>query len=816
MADDLHDDLIGSSGTPDDDLFSNGGPGLAGPAEQAGPGPVILPAGYINHNGSLKIGDFSPRRISAFQWVLALLVITACGMVGYVVLFMVPPTQTHLRPSSGAAVSDNNLAVERTHWELKPQLDKKPTKDTSLSSLPLSRSLAEDYYHSMDFERASKIYQALLEQHVPMVGNEAARDFLTYRVALCAKAQAQMDKASSLLMATARSRYPVIRAISRYQLGLTAYLQKRYLDAANEFYQALALSDAISGLGSWPDTFRRNCHYMIAKVMTMEVITAREALAAVPAAMQMVPVLPDPWGQIDDDNWQLAIRSGAAIFNEAVIGPIVEPSTNIVGGWFVVANGAPLEQVLKRFTAKTGLDVAWTWQSASGTLMVDPSVRKRPVYVYIDSAGPQQALATIVASTGLYVQKQAQGAISIMDPYNYHSLGEHIAWLRQQAITAWNQFRANWDEPELKGRSHIAVGLLYEHDGRPLEAIAEYGLLLRIPGQIELAPYTLWRSSLLRAQHGDLFGARADLAQLTEQYPQSAQASIALCVLAEITMRSGRYEDASRIAIKAYHSEHSQQRQRWAAFIAGRCLSITGQYQQAIRWLSRYMELGPDVQDPNRSEVLTYLARCYRAIGQLDLAAASLEGALLASRDIGAYMDALDGLVQVYMDSSEFVKAMAVLSDEHPVGLSGKDRSRIAFMKARVLGAMGLVEQATADLEELYRQAADPNQRQAICRELGRFYITLGQWDKASRSLSEALMIGNPGLGLQQVKVDLAFVMLNLGRVDQAIGLCRQVLDSDMPSDLHKKARDILYASYIKKGQHDQAVNALITAGRPQ
>lgn len=813
MADDLHDDLMGSSGIPDDDLFSNGGPGLAGPVEQAGPGPVIMSAGYISHNGSLKIGDFSPKRISAFQWVIAFLVITACGLVGYVVLFMVRPTQTHVGPSRGAAVSDNNL-VEPTHWKPNQQLDK--GRYTSSSPLPLSRSLAEEHYHSMDFERASRIYQALLEQHVPTAANEAARDFLMYRLALCAKAQAQTDKAYSLLTATAKSRYPVIRAISRYQLGLAADLQKRYLDAANEFYQALALSDAISGLGSWPDTFRRNCHYMIAKVMTMEAITSREDLAGVPAAMHMVSVLPDPWGQIDDDNWQVAIRSGAAIFNEAVIGPIVEPSTNSVGGWLVVANGAPLEQVLKRFTAKTGLDVAWTWQSATGTLMVDPSVRKRPVYVYIDGAGPQQALATVVASAGLYVQKQAQGAVCIMDPYNYHSLGEHIAWLRQQAITAWNQFRANWDQPELKGRSHIAVGLLYEHDGRPLEAIAEYGLLLRIPGQIELAPYALWRSSLLRAQHGDLLGAMGDLAQLTEQYPQSIQASMALCSLAELTMRSGRYDDASRIAIKVYHSEHSQQRQRWAAFIAGRCLYITGQYQQAIRWLSRYMELGPDVQDPNRSEVLTYLGRSYRAIGQLDMAAASLEGALLATRDPAAYMDVLEGLVQVYMDNSEFVRAMAVLSGEHPVGLSGKDRSRVAFMKARVLGAMGLVEQATEGLEELYRQAADPNQRQAICRELGRFYVILGQWDKASRSLSEALMIGNPGPAAHQIRVELAYVMLNLGRLDQAIGLCRQALDLDMPADLHKKARDILYASYVKKGQYDQAANALIIAGRQQ
>ena len=746
------------------------------------------------------------RRLARLQLVLTFGIVFVLCLFIYLVFLAVPSAGPNTGHGQAEDQSTNGLVDARPNLPTSQE----PQQAAPAPIGPVSRMTAEQYFSNGQFDLAVAVYKSLISQVAGSTENEAARDFFVFRQAQCEIALGRPELAEIGLRTAGNSRYPVIRAMARYHLGLGADHNRRYLDAGREFYQALALADTVAAMGPWVEEFRRCCHYMIARAITMEALSLREDPAGLPPALAAVPKMADPWARLDDDQWQTVIRSCASLFNDATIGPIIEPAQSGPDqGWRVICNGAGLEEVLKRLSARTGLDIGWTWQGTTGTTVVDQAARKRPVYVFVDGASPQQAVAMVAGSVGLFVQKAANGSMAIIDPYNYRSLGEHISWLRQQAISIWHQFRSDWDQTDLIARSYLATGLLYEHDGQPAEAIAQYALLSSRSLDLELVPHALWRSGRLRSELGDYAGAREDLSRLTEQYPQCPMASAALMALAEAMISVGRYDEAARVAVRSYHSSTAPSEQKQAALMVGRSLYLAGQYPQAIRWLDRYLELA-ERGSPQSKQALLWLGRSYLAMGQLAAAARSLEQALDGARDVSEYMDNLGGLVEVYLGLGDYLKALALLEGQHPVYLRQKDRTDMAVLKARVLASMGLKDRSAALLEEYYRLSSDPNQRLSICIDLGRCYQALGQWERARAVLTEALMNARPGPLVGQVMLDLAYVSHRLGRYEQVVSLCQQVLGADAPSQLKAKASDLLYDAYIRQGQYDLAARALV------
>ena len=93
--------------------------------------------------------------------------------------------------------------------------------------------------------------------------------------------------------------------------------------------------------------------------------------------------------------------------------------------------------------------------------------------------------------------------------------------------------------------------------------------------QSDLAPQALLRSSRLHTGLRDYAGARQDLSQLVQQYPEAASSAQALLALAEATMKAGLPDEAVRLYAKAFHTEGTPESRCTAALRAGQCL-----YQQ--------------------------------------------------------------------------------------------------------------------------------------------------------------------------------------------------------------------------------------------
>jgi tetratricopeptide (TPR) repeat protein len=379
------------------------------------------------------------------------------------------------------------------------------------NSEPASRQVAESYFSKMDFEKAMAVYERLYQRLASNPDNDAARDFLVWRMALCAKGQGRSEQALTLLRQPAHSRFPVVRALARYHLGLAAIQQQQYLEAMGEVYQALALADALQGQRSWNETFKRSCRFLIAKAITLEALSLRETQEDWPASLWTPPSVLDLWGSLDDEPWRQALQSGVQTLGEASLGPRIEAVTETpeTGGlWKVVSNGAPLEEVVLRFAAQAKLNLTWSVTSVSGTSTVDPATRRRPSFVYVTGATAQDALTQVAGAARLSVRVEPSGKMALVDPLNYRSLGEHIAGLRQQAMSLWIQLRLISQDQGAVPTTHFALGLLYEQNDQAPNAIAEYGLLVSRFPQSDLAPQALLRSSRLRTGLRDYAGAR--------------------------------------------------------------------------------------------------------------------------------------------------------------------------------------------------------------------------------------------------------------------------------------------------------------------
>jgi len=138
---------------------------------------------------------------------------------------------------------------------------------------------------------------------------------------------------------------------------------------------------------------------------------------------------------------------------------------------------------------------------------------------------------------------------------------------------------------------------LLAQEGQLTNAIAEYKLVANHFSQTALAPYALLNSSKLKANLHDYSGAREDLAQLVEQYPDTEFYGQACLNLADATKKAGLVNEAERLYRKVYNLGLSLESQTTSALGAGSCSYEAQDYEAAAKWLTRYLNLAKDRTD---------------------------------------------------------------------------------------------------------------------------------------------------------------------------------------------------------------------------
>ena len=357
--------------------------------------------------------------------------------------------------------------------------------------------------------------------------------------------------------------------------------------------------------------------------------------------------------------------------------------------------------------------------------------------------------------------------------------------------------------------AHFAIALLYAQKDRPAESTAEYKLLANQFPQSPLSPFALLQSSKLKITIHDYFGARQDLKQLIEQYPDAEIAGRAYLSLADVSMKAEIYDEAIRIYRKVYHIEASLESKTDAALGAAECFYEKKNYQSAAKWLIRYINLAK--ANPTKQLYTAYLllGKTNLALQKPEIACNILQFALAGQLNEEKYVETIGALIKGYMQQQNPIKALNVLENVNQEKLSQKNSIEILLLKSEILRSMGLVEKAVAAIGNRAEYISEPRLKTKIRLELTKCHIAKNQLSLALENLNEIRTFVKAGPMANEIAAELADVSFKLGRDAQTISVCSQLLDANPSEKIKQKALDLLAAVYNRQKKYDRAALAL-------
>jgi tetratricopeptide (TPR) repeat protein len=329
-----------------------------------------------------------------------------------------------------------------------------------------------------------------------------------------------------------------------------------------------------------------------------------------------------------------------------------------------------------------------------------------------------------------------------------------------------------------------------------------------------LAPFALLNSSKLKANLRDYAGAREDLVQLVEQYPDTELYGQACSNLADTTMKAGLFHEAGRLSRKIYYLGLSLESRAASALGAGRCAYEEKDYEAAAKWLTQYIKLA--VNGPSKDDLYSayfLIGKTNLALGKLQQASDAFQSAL--SGPAGQLtrekrMEAIAALVKAKIQLEDLVGALVVLENTRSWQLSSEESIEILLLKSKVLRSMGLVDKAIVALGDRAEYLPDSQLKARISFELAQCYIAKGDLEFARGKLTEILVMVEPGFLAYEIALRLAEVCLKLDQNSQAISICLQLLDSGPSAPIVQKALEILAAAYNRQKDYDRAALALL------
>jgi len=720
---------------------------------------------------------------------------------------------------------------QQTPTTIKPPAPEQVQKPESVSMLtqPVSLKVAQDFYLQRDYDKAYAAYDRLHQSLPDGVEDELLKDFLQLKMALCIRGAqdaknlvsepvkpGDSDKADQLFRTLLRTRSPVVRMLANYYLGFSELQKKQYLKARSRAYQTIALINAVDFEKTWASLLQPDCHFLVAESMTRHILSLCDADRDLPVRLWSPAVEVDPFTGLNEAQLRLLLDSGSEQLSKGLLGPQIQKidQQETSSRWSVVCHGASIDELLARFAANAGLNITWDFSRRTGLEVEKDAIRKRPASLYLPEATTQRFITVAAGHVGLLARLDQEGSINIFNPADYPSLSEHISLLTEEAVSLWRRFLSLFHGDQRVPNAHFALALLQAQRGQVTDAAAEYKLVANRYAQSSLASFALLHSSKLKTNLRDYYGARQDLKQLVEQYPESELSDRACLYLADATMKAGLWNEAGRLYSKVYHIGQSLQSQTASAFGAGKCFYEQKDYEAAVKWLNRYLEIDRDRTSGNFYTTCFLLGKSNMALGENQQACDAFEAALggpSGQPTRQEYIEAVSALVEAKMQQANFVEALAILENTRSRQFSPEEGSiKILLLKSRVLRAMGLVDEAIAALGDRAQYTLDPQIKAEISFELAKCYIVQGDLELAHRDLAEIIMLVEPGPLAHEIALELADVCLKLGRSSQAISICSQLLDLGPPTKIKQKALNILAAAYSRQKNYDKAAQALL------
>jgi len=683
------------------------------------------------------------------------------------------------------------------------------------STKALSLKVARDFYLQKDYEKAYTAYEQL-RQGLPDGTKEGLLgDFLQLKMALCIKKAGVSDQANSLFRTLLRSPSPVVRVLANYHLAFIELQREQYLKVRTRAYQTIVLMDAVDFDEPWASSLLPDCHFLVAESMTRHILSLCDADKDLPGRLWSTAEEDDPFISLNEEQLRSLLNSGSEQLTKGLLGPQIEniEHKGALSRWSVFCHGAAIDELLARFAVNAGLNITWDFCKAPDTETTKDAIRQRAVSLYLPTATTQQFITAAAGHVGLLARMEQIGNVNIFNPADYSSLSEHISLLTQETISLWKRYLSIFHSNKRVPNAHFALGLLQARIDRVSDAIAEFRLVANRYELSSVAPFALLRSSKLKTNLRDYSGAREDLKQLVEQYPDSELSGQACLYLADATMKAGLLNEAQRLYSKVYHLGLSLESQADSAFGAVGCFYEKKDYESAVKWLTRYINLAIVHQDRNLYSAYFLLGKSYLALTKPQQACEAFQYALSepAGQLTGEeYIEAVSALVEAQIRQEQFIEALALLENVPSRRFSSKDSIGILLLKSKVLRTMGLVEEAMAVIGDKAEYVRDPQVKGRISFELAKCSIAEGNLGLARGELAEILVLVEPGPLSHEIALELADVCLKLGQTSQTISVCSQLLDLGPSALIKQKALNILAEAYNRQKNYDRATLALL------
>lgn len=765
--------------------------------------------------GQIPNASTAYKRFSSLQKGLAAAVILITVMLVYALLKSPPAPIAGLPPETIEQMTPHPRQTP-THGpqtakaanQIPKQMQKHaPIPDTTQ---PLSLKVAQTFYRNRQYDQALLVYDKLHKRLPETAEEDLTRDFLQLQMALCMERTADYAQAGRLLRKIAKSDSLVVRVTANYHRSLLEMQKKQYLNARTNAYQTIALLDAIDFDKEWALSLKRDCHFLIAEAVTRKTLSFYDADNDLPESLWgNFSAADGPFINLNERQLRTFLYSGSLKLSRAVISPQIQRLDRQDGTtrYDITCDGAPLEELLVRFAANSGIDLSWDLGSS------EIGMRKRQVYMYL-LAARKQPFAIAAGCAGLLAKMNETNTVSIINPDMYSYVLKHRSVIRDEAILLWQKYLLQFSEDPQIAKVHFHMGLLHDLKGQIAESIAEYKLVANRFSRSPLAPYALLNASKLKNALHDYDGGRLDLKQLVEQYPDTEILGKALLYLADSTDRAGLKKEAIRVYRKVYNLSLSPESQANAALGAGKCYYDTEDYEATVKWMVRYIKMLEDRNDKNLHSAYLVLGKSFLALKNVEAACDAFRYAIqggpsrLASEE--EYIAAISALVKAYMQQGSFVQALETLEDIYLLRLSQGESAEILLLKSNVLRTMGLGDNAIAMLANKAEYSSNTPFKTKIGFELSECYIEKGNLKLANNKLGEILVLAEPGPLMHKIALSLAEVCLQLGKNDQAVFVCSQLLDLQLPEQTKKKTLDLMAMAYNQQKNYDRAALALL------
>jgi tetratricopeptide (TPR) repeat protein len=637
-----------------------------------------------------------------------------------------------------------------------------------------------------------------------------AGDLLALRQAQCLQRLGRFAEAREGLTVPLGSTSAAVQAGALHLLAVLDTRASSWMHARKNAYQAVAAM----GWLERPCALETDCDFLASEMLVREVMPLyNKSDEAGPAdtiiaagsslAWRQMPDLgskaADPFAGLDDSALAAFLEEGASS-RPAPLGVLVRKSEEGDGHRYdVTCVKAPLEEVLARFAAESGLEVKWEG--------VGENVRRLPVTLRMKAQTPQRLLEIACGSAALVARFTGQEAV-VFDPASAASAARRREVLTAEAASAWRRLFLRVPQDPRLPEAHYLLGAVYECSGDSTAALTEYRMLAnRFPAS-GAAASGLIRSAGLRMEMNDYAGASKDLVEVLDSQADPALAEQAHLRLGVAAMRAGLFDDAERAFRKLYYLDVSLSAKAGAAMYLGRCLHAKGEFAEAAKWLTAYLGHSRATTGEGAREAGFLLAQCRVATSQPAEAAAAFRMALAADKDPRQTARITLEFCRFLMAQEDSIGALGALDALEGVELPEPQAGETLVLRAQVLRAIGLPRAAIRTLRLAGSPAVGSPLERQVSVELARCRAADGDLEAARAALTEILPRLPKSAQTQTLVCELAEICLRLGEARQTISLTADLLKAAPPAEVRRRAAEALAAACVMERDFDGAALA--------